>query len=109
MGFKAIRTTVSSKLLEWNELKISCNFYLTSSGFILCLLCVCSNSATALIVLVVVLQSGGIYLYANQKGCDGDRVYYDGCAMVAINGDIVAQGVQFSVNDVVRMDSKHIL
>lgn len=52
------------------------------------------------------LQSGGIYLYANQKGCDGDRVYYDGCAMVAINGDIVAQGVQFSVNDVVRKD-KH--
>ena len=37
-------------------------------------------------------QSGGIYLYANQRGCDGDRVYYDGCAMVAINGDIVAQG-----------------
>ncbi|TNM90520.1 glutamine-dependent NAD(+) synthetase isoform X1 [Takifugu flavidus] len=45
-------------------------------------------------------KGGGIYLYANQKGCDGDRVYYDGCAMVAINGDIVAQGVQFSVNDV---------
>lgn len=47
------------------------------------------------------LQSGGIYLYANQRGCDGDRVYYDGCAMVAINGDIVAQGAQFSVTDVV--------
>lgn len=57
--------------------------------------------------MLVVLQSGGIYLYANQKGCDGDRVYYDGCAMVAINGDIVAQGVQFSVNDVVPMDNKH--
>lgn len=49
-------------------------------------------------------QSGGIYLYANQRGCDGDRVYYDGCAMVAINGDIVAQGAQFSLSDVVRMD-----
>nr|XP_019935239.1 PREDICTED: glutamine-dependent NAD(+) synthetase [Paralichthys olivaceus] len=45
-------------------------------------------------------KSGGIYLYANQKGCDGDRVYYDGCAMVAINGDIVAQGAQFSLDDV---------
>uniref|UniRef100_A0A3Q1ILN3 Glutamine-dependent NAD(+) synthetase n=1 Tax=Anabas testudineus TaxID=64144 RepID=A0A3Q1ILN3_ANATE len=45
-------------------------------------------------------KSGGIYLYANQRGCDGDRVYYDGCAMVAINGDIVAQGAQFSLNDV---------
>lgn len=51
--------------------------------------------------LVVFFQSGGIYLYANQRGCDGERVYYDGCAMVAINGDIVAQGVQFSLNDVV--------
>ncbi|XP_070684228.1 glutamine-dependent NAD(+) synthetase-like [Pempheris klunzingeri] len=46
------------------------------------------------------IKSGGIYLYANQRGCDGDRVYYDGCAMVAINGDIVAQGAQFSLNDV---------
>ncbi|KAA8585693.1 hypothetical protein FQN60_004387 [Etheostoma spectabile] len=48
-------------------------------------------------------KSGGIYLYANQRGCDGDRVYYDGCAMVVINGDIVAQGAQFSLNDVVCM------
>ncbi|KAJ5908563.1 hypothetical protein N7495_001245 [Penicillium taxi] len=44
--------------------------------------------------------SGGIYLYANQQGCDGDRLYYDGCAMIVINGDIVAQGSQFSLNDV---------
>lgn len=46
------------------------------------------------------LQSGGIYLYANQQGCDGDRLYYDGCAMIVINGEIVAQGSQFSLNDV---------
>ncbi|KAI4882749.1 hypothetical protein NFI96_030579 [Prochilodus magdalenae] len=45
-------------------------------------------------------KSGGIYLFANQKGCDGDRLYYDGCSMIAINGDIVAQGVQFSLDDV---------
>jgi NAD+ synthase (glutamine-hydrolysing) len=45
-------------------------------------------------------QSGGIYLYANQQGCDGDRLYYDGCAMIVINGNIVAQGSQFSLNDV---------
>ncbi|KAF7116328.1 hypothetical protein CNMCM5793_004494 [Aspergillus hiratsukae] len=44
--------------------------------------------------------SGGIYLYANQQGCDGDRLYYDGCAMIVINGDIVAQGSQFSLKDV---------
>ncbi|XP_038125148.1 glutamine-dependent NAD(+) synthetase [Cyprinodon tularosa] len=45
-------------------------------------------------------KSGGIYLYANQRGCDGDRLYYDGCAMVAINGDVVAHGAQFSLDEV---------
>ncbi|PCH36266.1 glutamine-dependent NAD(+) synthetase with GAT domain-containing protein [Wolfiporia cocos MD-104 SS10] len=43
---------------------------------------------------------GGVYLYANQQGCDGDRLYYDGCAMIAVNGHIIAQGSQFSLNDV---------
>ncbi|KAA1469135.1 glutamine-dependent NAD synthetase with GAT domain-containing protein [Dentipellis sp. KUC8613] len=43
---------------------------------------------------------GGVYLYANQQGCDGDRLYYDGCAMIALNGRIIAQGTQFSLNDV---------
>ncbi|ODV93154.1 hypothetical protein PACTADRAFT_47078 [Pachysolen tannophilus NRRL Y-2460] len=45
-------------------------------------------------------KCGGIYLYANQKGCDGDRLYYDGCASIAVNGKIVAQGSQFSLDDV---------
>ncbi|KAI0039877.1 glutamine-dependent NAD synthetase with GAT domain-containing protein [Auriscalpium vulgare] len=43
---------------------------------------------------------GGVYLYANQQGCDGDRLYYDGCAMIALNGKIIAQGSQFSLRDV---------
>ncbi|KAG1735523.1 hypothetical protein EDB19DRAFT_1896247 [Suillus lakei] len=46
------------------------------------------------------LKLGGVYLYANQQGCDGDRLYYDGCAMIAMNGHIVAQGSQFSLGDV---------
>ncbi|KAF8547479.1 glutamine-dependent NAD(+) synthetase with GAT domain-containing protein [Imleria badia] len=46
------------------------------------------------------LKVGGVYLYANQQGCDGDRLYYDGCAMIAMNGHIIAQGSQFSLNDV---------
>ncbi|XP_078271653.1 glutamine-dependent NAD(+) synthetase isoform X2 [Rhinoraja longicauda] len=45
-------------------------------------------------------KNGGIYLLANQKGCDGDRLYYDSCAMIAVNGHIVAQGSQFSLDDV---------
>jgi NAD+ synthase (glutamine-hydrolysing) len=46
------------------------------------------------------IQLGGIYLYANQQGCDGDRLYYDGSAMIAVNGRIVAQGSQFSLSDI---------
>ncbi|KAG0007070.1 glutamine-dependent NAD(+) synthetase [Modicella reniformis] len=46
------------------------------------------------------LKCGGIYLYANQQGCDGDRLYYDGCALIIINGQVVAQGSQFSIGDV---------
>jgi len=45
-------------------------------------------------------KSGGVYLYANQQGCDGGRLYFDGCALIAINGQVVAQGSQFSLNDI---------
>ncbi|XP_054380109.1 glutamine-dependent NAD(+) synthetase isoform X5 [Pongo abelii] len=45
-------------------------------------------------------KNGGIYLLANQKGCDGDRLYYDSCAMIAMNGSVFAQGSQFSLDDV---------
>ncbi|GBF95639.1 glutamine-dependent NAD(+) synthetase [Raphidocelis subcapitata] len=45
-------------------------------------------------------KAGGVYLYANQQGCDGGRLYYDGCACVAVNGQLVAQGSQFSLADV---------
>ncbi|QSL64941.1 hypothetical protein MERGE_002245 [Pneumocystis wakefieldiae] len=34
-----------------------------------------------------------------KHGCDGDRLYYDGCSMIIVNGSIVAQGPQFSLND----------
>eukprot|EP01137_Pigoraptor_chileana_P003266 Opistho-2@43201 len=45
-------------------------------------------------------KAGGIYLYSNCRGCDGERVYYDGCSMVAINGKLVAQGEQFALAEV---------
>ena len=45
-------------------------------------------------------KCGGIYLYANQKGCDGDRLYYDGCASIIVNGNVLAQASQFSLKDV---------
>ncbi len=45
-------------------------------------------------------KCGGVYLYANQQGCDGGRLYFDGCATIAQNGHVLAQGSQFSINDV---------
>lgn len=45
-------------------------------------------------------KSGGVYMYANQRGCDGDRLYYDGSSLILSNGKIVAQGTQFSLRDV---------
>lgn len=43
---------------------------------------------------------GGVYMYSNHQGCDGSRLYYDGCSCVVVNGDMVAQGSQFSLKDI---------
>lgn len=48
-------------------------------------------------------KCGGVYLYANMKGCDGGRVYYDGCSMVWVNGKCVAQGSQFEGLDEIEL------
>lgn len=45
-------------------------------------------------------KAGGVYMYSNLIGCDGERVYYDGCCMIAMNGEILAQGSQFSLEEV---------
>ncbi|OCK86406.1 putative glutamine dependent NAD+ synthetase [Lepidopterella palustris CBS 459.81] len=52
------------------------------------------------LIMEATRKNGGVYLYSNQQGCDGDRLYYDGCAMILVNGEIVAQGSQFSLKDV---------
>lgn len=45
-------------------------------------------------------KCGGVYVYSNQRGCDGGRLYYDGCALIVVNGEVVAQAEQFSLADV---------
>ncbi|MCJ1447106.1 MAG: glutamine-dependent NAD(+) synthetase [Stictis urceolatum] len=52
------------------------------------------------LVIEATKKSGGVYIYANQQGCDGDRLYYDGSAMIVMNGDVYALGSQFSLSDV---------
>jgi NAD+ synthase (glutamine-hydrolysing) len=45
-------------------------------------------------------KCGGVYLFANHRGGDGDRLYFDGCATINVNGDFVSQGAQFALRDV---------
>ena len=42
---------------------------------------------------------GGLYLYSNQKGCDGDRAIYDGAAMASFNGQLLGHTPQSSLTD----------
>jgi NAD+ synthase (glutamine-hydrolysing) len=41
-------------------------------------------------------------MFANQIGCDGERLYFDGCSSIACNGEMIVQSRQFSVHEVVR-------
>lgn len=52
------------------------------------------------LIIAATKRCGGLYLYANQIGCDGGRLYYDGSACVVLNGDVLAQGKQFSLEEV---------
>lgn len=45
-------------------------------------------------------KHGGCYVYSNQIGCDGGRLYYDGCSCIVQNTNMYAQASQFSVKQV---------
>lgn len=45
-------------------------------------------------------RCGGVYMYANQRGCDGGRLYYDGSSMIFENGKCVAQSDQFGIEEI---------
>ena len=36
-------------------------------------------------------RNGGVYMYANLKGGDGGRLYFDGSSMVTMNGVVYSQ------------------
>lgn len=48
-------------------------------------------------------KGGGAYLYSNLRGCDGQRVLFNGCSGIALNGEIISRGKQFSLQDVVSI------
>ena len=45
-------------------------------------------------------KCGGLYIYSNQRGCDGGRLYFDGSSLIALNGEVLAQTPQFCLTDV---------
>jgi len=52
------------------------------------------------LIIEATVKSGGVYLYSNQRGCDGDRLYYDGSSLILNNGKVLKQGSQFNLKDV---------
>ena len=53
------------------------------------------------LLLSATRKCGGVYLYSNQRGCDGGRLYYDGGAIIVCNGKLLAQtSTQFNIQDV---------
>jgi NAD+ synthase (glutamine-hydrolysing) len=45
-------------------------------------------------------KTGGVYVYANQIGCDGNRLFFDGSSMIFLNGSLIKQASYFSLKTV---------
>ncbi|TGZ65510.1 hypothetical protein CRM22_005827 [Opisthorchis felineus] len=45
-------------------------------------------------------SGGGLYAYTNLRGCDSERICYDGGAMAAVSGKLVLLGKQFGLDEV---------
>ncbi|XP_046994472.1 glutamine-dependent NAD(+) synthetase [Schistocerca americana] len=45
-------------------------------------------------------KAGGCYLFSNLRGCDGQRMYFNGCSCIALNGGILNRSQQFSLSEV---------
>jgi NAD+ synthetase len=45
-------------------------------------------------------KSGGVYIYSNLEGCDGERLYFDGGSIIAMNGKIQCVADRYLLKDV---------
>ena len=52
------------------------------------------------LIQTATFKTGGVYLYANLRGCDGERLYFDGASMILKNGELLAIGSQFSLGEI---------
>ena len=43
-------------------------------------------------------QLRGVYMYSNLKGGEGGRLYFDGASNITLNGSVMAQLPQFSID-----------
>ena len=65
----------------------------------------CWAATTIALILFVFLQSataksGGCYLFSNLRGCDGDRVFWNGLSSITLNGIILTRSAQFAIQEV---------
>jgi NAD+ synthetase len=44
-------------------------------------------------------KSGGVYIYSNLEGCDGERLYFDGGSIIAMNGEIKCVSNRYLLKD----------
>lgn len=49
------------------------------------------------------MKAGGCYIFSNLRGCDGQRVYFNGCSSIGLNGHIISRGKQFALEEVVSI------
>jgi NAD+ synthase (glutamine-hydrolysing) len=54
------------------------------------------------LVLGATRKSGGCYLFSNLRGCDGQRIMFNGGSCIALNGQTIARTRQFSLEEVVN-------
>jgi len=48
-------------------------------------------------------KSGGCYIFCNLRGCDGQRLLFNGASCIALNGQMIARTRQFSLEEVVHL------
>ncbi|KAJ8929500.1 hypothetical protein NQ314_017793 [Rhamnusium bicolor] len=46
------------------------------------------------------MKCGGCYIFSNLRGCDGQRVYFDGVSSITLNGHILSRAKQFALEEV---------
>ncbi|CAG9861119.1 unnamed protein product [Phyllotreta striolata] len=46
------------------------------------------------------MKCGGCYVYSNLRGCDGQRIYFDGVSCISLNGKILNRARQFALGEV---------